>query len=323
LHSQVFLSMCIISMLFMLFVSLPCFGKGAKGDKELLKLVAVGHEANLSSLRTWRAQVETVFKDGESVTVRRESDFQFDRSAGAIRFDTTWYEKEKIFQDKDIVTYDMWATMRIPLFRKGEMLVPQDLPRGHNVVHVTNKHVESADIDPMRYFRNGEEDLEDTLNFYYESWDMVDWTPYAQEPLSVKRDGNIVTLRVEMSHDFNQYEFDLSKGCNLVRYSSGTGKESYERTIEWEEINRVFVPAHIQVVVYHYDGDEETLYKSREMTFSNNKVNEPIDSKVFTPEDLVLSQGDVIFDYRNNIKKVYTGNGSWENAGPVNRRRAK
>ena len=57
-----------------------------------------------------------------------------------------------------------------------------------------------------------------------------------------------------------------------------------------------------------------------EWKFSNNKINETIDSEVLIPEDLaagIMSEGDVMIDHVNNVKQVYLGNGSWEAVGPV------
>ena len=340
LHSQVFLSMCIISMLFMLFVSLPCFGKGAKGDKELLKLLSVGHEANLSSLRTWCAQAKLVFKevskDRESVMVRT-TDFQFDRSVGAIRADSIWqhyedvplhknYEdmpshKTRMHQVREILTYDIYARIDISLSPEGHRLSRKSsLPHGN--IHVTSSDDDPCEagqgdasiaILPLKYFYHY-----GALEEHYRDWNIHDW----KGSLSIKRDEDIVIFRIELCDYFNQFEYDLTKGCNQVRYSSGWISDNlldYEKTVEWEKVNRVFVPSSILEISYDKDGN---IISRRETTFSNNRVNEPIDPKVFKPEELaadVMSAGDVMMDYVHNIKKVYLGNGSWEESGSIMR----
>ena len=90
------------------------------------------------------------------------------------------------------------------------------------------------------------------------------------------------------------------------------------KTIEWEEVGGLFVPSRYTHV--RYDSDTNSISRSEERIFSGNEVNKPIASKVFEPRDLaagIMSEGDVMIDYVNNVKQVYLGNGSWEAMGPA------
>ncbi len=286
------------------------------GDKELLKLLAQGHQTNLSALKTWSAQVNYVRNENEEPVIVSATDFQFDISAGALRSNTTW-QLPSIRQERHIVTYDFRALIAISLDDEGNRIRPEE-PTVDGQIRVMSNEIGPDDMNApgtislMRYL-DSESDLED----FYENWDTEHWVG----PLNVEREGDIVTFRMEIADLFNEYKFDLTKGCNLVGFTGGNmtlAVPEGRKTIEWEEVGGLFVPSRYTHV--RYDSDTNSISRSEERIFSGNEVNKPIASKVFEPRDLaagIMSEGDVMIDYVNNVKQVYLGNGSWEAMGPA------
>jgi len=313
-----FLTLCFIFIL-LVFLNLPCLSstvgsKRTSGDKEFLKLLSFGYQTNINSLKTWSSQVDYIRKEKEETVIVNMTDFQFDIRAGALRTNTVW-QLPRMRQEKHIVTYDFEARIGILLDDKGNRLHPTEPTIEGQIIVMSNETGPGemnipAPIAPMRYLS-----IVSKPEDFYDNWDTADWVG----PVSIKREENIFTLRVEMGDMFNESKFDLTKGCNLISFTGGRiGNPEGKLTIEWEEVNGVFVPSHYMDV--RYDNDTNSISRSEELTFSNNKVNEPIVSKVFTPEDLavgIMSEGDVMMDHINNVKKVYMNDGSWKKVGAV------
>ena len=137
--------------------------------------------------------------------------------------------------------------------------------------------------------------------FYYEVIKDSDPNVY------IYRKGDLVTLRFLFNDVNDRYIFDLSKGGNIVDWSSkqqnviNTLKYTYEKKAgSW--VLKTYEK-------YHYDTTWGMIRTStRLLKFENSVVNVPIGEDEFTVDKLGIKQGDLVQDSRLPfIQYVYYG----------------
>ncbi|NQT02674.1 MAG: hypothetical protein HQ580_11670, partial [Planctomycetes bacterium] len=214
--------------------SLPCLA-GIKGDKELLKTVALRHKANFESILTWKGEAfeerrSTKKVDNYNYMLDSKLTFSYDQLQNAVRwnrepqefrseykgesFSDTFFEyNSAIITEKASYTYRKSGTDQNGNITFRVMI---DEP-SKGVRKIGNKG-----FDPRYFFSDaGNNNIYKRLMFLYENAD----NPKLTER-HVKREGDLVIMTLEKTVEggirTERQVFDLSAGGNLVEfYSSG------------------------------------------------------------------------------------------------------
>jgi len=294
--------------------SLPCLA-GIKGDKELLKTVALRHKANFESILTWKGEAfeerrSTKKVDNYNYMLDSKLTFSYDQLQNAVRwnrepqefrseykgesFSDTFFEyNSAIITEKASYTYRKSGTDQNGNITFRVMI---DEP-SKGVRKIGNKG-----FDPRYFFSDaGNNNIYKRLMFLYENAD----NPKLTER-HIKREGDHVIMTLEKTVEggirTERQVFDLSAGGNLVEfYNSGPTYENH-REYEYEEKSGVWILKSYKKlnITHHEDG---TLRSTRTIKWSNSVVNVPLDEDEFTVEKLGLKYGDYIQD--NRIGKLY------------------
>ena len=281
--------------------------------KDLLELVAERYRSNWDSLKTWSGEAETVglyMRDGGKTIVKGVGKFYFDVRDDATRSDWESIDYSSSVSNRSVEGFypymkncifrpDLKARIGpLPLKEKPKALVIDDPKSGM-------KDALSDVIFPRYYFTANTTDIGDMVSFLHQNF-----SKESIGTIHLNRVGNIITLRIQKDGILNQFKFDVLKSCNLVGYFADDGPEVPKRiadriAIDWIEISGVFVPHYYSRTFYHFDGDERYVYRRNEIKFTKSKVNKPITSDVFDPENLGLSPGDTIIDKRTGTQSKY------------------
>ena len=306
-----------VSIIIVLLRPFPCLSGGIKGDKELLKTVALMHKANFDSILTWKGEAieerrSSKKEDNYDFMLKSKATFAYDQLQNSVRWNrepqeyhskykgesyshTSFRYNSAIITDNSSYTYRMSGedtngneTYRVIL----------DEPY-KGVQRIGNKG-----FDP-RYFFNydGSYDFYKHLIFLYENAD----NPKMAER-HVKREGDLVIMTLEKTVEngirTKKDVFDLSAGGNLIEcYSSGPTYENH-REYEYEERSGVWVLKSYKQsnITHHEDGD---LKSTRVINWSNSVVNVPFEEDEFTIEKLGVKPGDYIQDNKIGIMYNY------------------
>jgi peroxiredoxin len=166
-------------------------------------------------------------------------------------------------------------------------------------------------LDPMYYLSERGQDIYDRMMYY------VDRSESEKVSGTVSRSGDIVTFEVRQESSMTRWQFDASQGCNLVTRLAAGPSVTENWTREYEKIAGAFVP---KLVVEGYTakgGDEFERSIQREITFTNQAVNEPVNPSEFELAALGVQPGDWVRDNRTNTGCAYGIEGSAELAGVV------
>ena len=284
--------------------------------KDLLKLVAERYRYNWSSLKTWSGETETeglYMRDGGKVIVKGVGKFYFDADDDTTRSDWKSIDYSSSVSNPSVEGFYPYTNKCIFRPDLKAQIGPLPLKEQQDVSGISRLKVLVIDnpqsgmqvalsdvIFPRYYFTADTADIGDTVSFLHQN--------FSKESMGIirlKRVENIITLRVEKDGILNQYKFDVSKSCNLVEYFADDGRIADRIAIDWIEISGVFVPHYYSRTIYHFDGDERYVYRRNEIKFTKSKVNKPIASDVFDPENLGLSPGDTILDNRTGTQSKY------------------
>ena len=290
-----------------------------EGDKELLRLIAQGYEANLEKISTWQGEARIDYfhtYEREEIKKHLEYDkrwckesavFVYDGKLGATRWNWTLLEdrSEKDGQEKKSVEPLLKNCMlKDGAFYKFGLIRPHTTKPPYYLFIYPPEVGEGGGLsdhfDPLYYFRCVRPDMPKNLMFYYNEADNPDMLG------TITREGNLVTFERTLTGTINRFQFDLSKGCNVVSYVGEDTLVKASWTFEYEEIDGVFVP---KKAVRHsertVEGAAQPEIFHREVEFTRNIINQPVDPAEFDLDKLGLQPGDIVKDTRANITYIY------------------
>ena len=93
--------------------------------------------------------------------------------------------------------------------------------------------------------------------------------------------------------------WDLSRGAWPLLYTSGT----HRWTCELQQVSGVWIPNKITIEIGHSEGS----YSTEDITWTHQKINEPIDEKLWTVPSLGVRRGDQGFDARTETTFIVEG----------------
>jgi hypothetical protein len=290
------------------------------GDTELLKLIADGYEVNLEKLRTWKgsAIVSSSKIFGEWSDERHpsnykqestyESNFLIDRELNANRWNSQTIkenveEKGKVIKKEQMCfggiakgEYDYRLDFsklkefedrpRTLLIRNKEIMPQNFLSDTFNPVYAIEKEIGRSSK------------MANKLRFYSENVNKTKTNGF------ITREGDIVKLETryigdkynEFGEVVTQYVFDLSKGCNILEFSTINAQNENHWKLDYEKKSDVFVVKKISVT-YKNKRPGFDFTTTKEATLTTEMVNEPIDSTEFEFDKIGLRPGDYILDH--------------------------
>jgi hypothetical protein len=271
------------------------------GDPEILRQAAAIYRSNRGKLVSWQGQVRIADQeeiDGRE-TKRIDSQVVFFASIpeGQLRFD--WN-----------ITFRSGGSTLNPITSRDGLISedryisvtrhydPQKKTPGIFIEPATVRSV-TDEFNPMYYFGYQGENLSDTLLWHADHAETsgdIEWV--------VSRNGPTVTLRCDTEGLYNEYALNLDTGANLLHYRAGDATE--DATVEWtyELSNSVWIPktwSRVKRERWRIENkkripsmDEKT--KTRTVTWTESKVNEPIADSEFSMEKLGIKSGELVVD---------------------------
>ena len=301
---------------------------GTKGDIELLRLVATGHQANRAKIRTWqgRAQIEVIYADANGVIMRDKQnvDFLSDRSRDATRW--KWTHNERYVRegleieghpvpDNLLETINAMTT-RGGFYRLAPAITTREGRRLNTVVIWPSEKARSGSysdcFDPMWYLTGHMtkclDDLVERLAFLYRR--------VKNEGISdiiAKREGDLVLLQVGDEHLLNRHTFDLSKGGNVVKYCAASDDGTELREWTYEQVDGTWLP---KTFVFSHNVKSPGTYgetsRTRSVTFVENILNDRIPVSQFSFEALGYQDGEQVTDQRPENPSIHYKSQSFE-----------
>lgn len=296
---------CTISVTIFILLTVVIPATGFTGDKELLKKTANEFSANLDRLKTWQGQAEIVDtlerNDNKShLFSKSKINFVLDRDADALRW--TWTDIKNEPDGKENTKSALNGMM------KNGLIYRFSIPPNNRVISQVQVIPQPDDpmpirgrggqFNPMHYLKQMSYDTYGRLMWYYENGEAL------QHPVLVKKNGTMIVLRVTIDEVVNEYTFDTSKNCNLVKYYAKDSIVEEDWTIDFEKKGNMYIPisAKRKATTKREGYDEIDMISVR---FIDNIVNAEIPADEFTLEKLGVRPGDIIYDHRTNLSYEY------------------
>lgn len=286
-----------------------------QGDRELLRIVRDGYQANIERVITWQGYAEVTSQSENMGYDRRKMEsrveFVYDRGRQAVRWNWMTSADEAVV---DNTPKRLRRTFLNKMLKDGTLYrfgpfdpVRKDKPYTLNIDSMDGFRAvnTSDDFDPRVCLThptgsNGPSII-DLLNMYYDKSDDPDIDA------KVTRDGNKVILHVdnESASLVTRLEFDLTRGCALISYSVAAPVGGQTHSYEYEQSNGAFVPKRFIYKLETRAEGARTKTRVREMVFTRNSVNEPIPESEFSLESLGVRPGDHISDRFIGVAYAY------------------
>lgn len=271
---------------------------GFLGDPLLLKLVADQNEKNVLAIRCWQGTVEETAKrrgiDGTKIQSRRQIDFALDRQKDAWLWKTHWLEfsstqgnkllsSEPLNPDGGMIKENAYYVLfpYLPSSKRKHFVIRPLEEYSRNRGGFSPMEFLAADIGEIAYKRFG------ALYAQAMIGGAKTWT--------ASRVGDIVKLSTR-GEILNQYEVDLSKGANVVRYSADDGRLSEEIVTEYETIDGLWLPTRRVHKQGRFDGTESFHLEYKMKTIG---VNHSMYELTISLESLGAVSGDKMTDRRD------------------------
>ena len=293
---------------------------------ELLRQVANGWRANFESIRTWKGvgkvtMLQKEDKEEGLVVERREADahFAYDAESAARRWrwHYTLLGSNKTGAMKTNLRGQDFEQTSSAMFKDGayyrfEFWDKPSETRKHTVWigNADNPRIKvrdsGTDLDPLFFFRHNRlRTVHDRLKLTIDALENPD--DKYRKGISVERQGNIVTLKSDSSSTI--YEYDLSKGFNLVKMKKEFTSEEkqWERTYlyEWQEKDGVYYPKGYSYTEHASGKAGLPVVLKREIVFEDVEFNEPLGESEFSLESLGVKPGDKVMDRIIGANYVY------------------
>ncbi len=277
-------------------ISSAAFAEEKLEDIKLLRKIAVLQKSNQERLTTWSGKAEINSKDNlrpeEGIETRiYHAHFSYDKDRNA------WGYRSQIVDSN----YDKLIGIETGGFYKNNTwhslfgAIPGQTAKGFTIQPNSSPDTGpmSEIFDPRYFFLVRGSDLQSRIENLITHIDS-DWLT-----LDIEQEGTVVTLTAgNRTIPFAKatYQFDLAKSANLIHLSAVDNRVAGTWEYHWEQVNSVWVPTLFSYQQVKTDG---TLNVSREITWMEYSVNEPIDENVFTLEGgLGATKGDAVTDHR-------------------------
>jgi hypothetical protein len=110
----------------------------------------------------------------------------------------------------------------------------------------------------------------------------------------------MVTVALGGTIATNTYVVNLAKGGNLVEYIGKSTRRSTVFRIDWTERSGVWVPER-----FTFTNTVDNTVSEQTIEWIESHVNQPIDPKTFTIDNLGLTPGVTIYDTRTKSRTKY------------------
>ena len=287
--------------------------EGFQGDVELLKLAAVQNRVNVESLQTWRGALDVdevrVESTGEEKRYQSSVDFAWDRSLDAKRW--RWNCHRFVTVNAGVETPSevglMSGMLKDNAFYRLGPIPNSSKDRKVVVIHGENKFSfgpESVDFDPLYCFTSLGEPLYERFDGLYalaQAGGAKTWT--------ASRQGDMISFVSDAvmpngGKVMNRYDVDLSKGANVVAYSSSDPYGTLSYKYQFAKVSNSWVPVSYE---YNHNSTERSTSYQRSAKWTENVVNEPTDAGLFSIESLGVGDGDRVKDSRSGTQYIIGG----------------
>lgn len=284
-----------------------------KGDTELLKYIAEAYEVSCEKIRSWEGTASVDISEvhlGQEEAIKKgwkrhvETDFLYDYDSDAMRwistFEDTTYNQGQEDRQKPVDFSGMAKT------KQGfQMFYDKSNEEGFRTLEIlpidqVNRTENGLTFDPSYVWRHLHPNLTGVLRNWYKERDNI------SSGHSIHRQGDIVTVKSVLpasalpggSPDqeiINVLVFDLSKGCNLLKFEALSPVTDVRWDLEYEEIGGAFV---IKTISKEHKikspGNEYSKYFKANL--NNKMVNQPVEPSEFEYDKIGLRPGDKIID---------------------------
>jgi len=304
-----------------------CFATVEK-DIELLRLVAMAHQANRAGIDTWQGHVliESTLADsnGPILRDRFSVDFLSDCRREVTRW--TWIHDERYVREgleinsklisRTVLEPFSAMTTRMGFYRRAPSITTREGKRLHTLViwppERARRSSYSKSFNPMWYLTGHmtkcTDDLIGRLAFLYRRV-KNDGAPY----INATRDDNVVILEIDNGTVLSRHTFDLVRGGNVVKYFARDQSGTERREWTYEQKVGVWIPR--TFVFNHKTHSPDMLGNTNrtwKVTFVDNIVNEPIPVSQFSLKALGYSSDEQLTDQRKVHAPIYNKAQTWE-----------
>jgi hypothetical protein len=281
-----------------------------KGDSKLLVAVVSAHRDNVQKIASWRgdAQIESIIADQKGVVLARKATaaFLYDRAQQSTRWTWNYTASDEREGDRLVSTLPLLASsseqtcIRTPkAYYRWELTLRSPEGKFHHALVILPPEQArvagfSEDFDPMWYFTRHGLNVED----YLMAW--------AREPSSsqtqvkIDREGSRVSLDLSSASGTHRFEFDLSRGGNLMAYASHWLEGSGESEWTYTQQAGVWLPETFTNTDRRKAPDGSARTTTRRVQFVASELNRPVDPVEFTVEALGIKPGTRVTDHITN-----------------------
>jgi len=314
--------MKINALVLSLFVSFSAFGQLSDAEWQLLQEVAQARETNLAKISSWQGQAVVERKRGDTegnykTHTYEQAYFASDNSSKSKRWIVKVHNADYIhdaapfyagtWDDRD--NPETYASILSENHRyqfNPSTLHPDGSWTNQLVIQErTSLHPNSGRerFEPF-YFLNDRRG--NAVNHFVKIWkDEEKRKSYPLGSQTVTRQEDIVTWnRQYPGGQTSQYEFDLSKGGNLVRFVLDKSQEKVE--VEWtlDADAQVWLPYTYERKLHTTSRGKE-LFRGEKVTFLKSNINDVLDEKDFQMERIGVQPGTQVADYVTGIVYKY------------------
>ena len=164
-------------------------------------------------------------------------------------------------------------------------------------------HSSEDDFNPLEQTTYFGEDIAKRFRVFYEPGRQgkekePDW-------VTIGREGDLVTLKLEKYGLMERYAVDLEKGGCLVAYdhSEGAGKPTVKWRSDLQCVAGVWIPARTNCEETRSSG----MRVVKRLEWVENAINEPIPDDEYSLVKLGVHEGDEVHDQRTGTRYTVTG----------------
>ena len=285
----------------------------------LLVTVAEARVANLEKINTWcgkavKERKRAIEDDSYEVFEYHEADFVVDRASGAKRWSITAHDADYIHDPVPLYggTWDNRDEPKIyasiltgqHTFQFNPSSVKDGVWRNQLIVQERERFGptrETYSSDPFLYFAQRSQDVNDFINIWQSKRETERFANLAQ---SVVRTEDTVTWERHYGTYSARYEFDLSKGGNMISMERSDG--GYEVHFEWTHDSgaNVWLPKLYEQRTRGTMRGKQ-IYFGDKVTFIHHELNAALDKSEFQVERLGVKPGSRVTDYVQKIVYEY------------------
>ena len=280
------------------------------GDVELLRMVAIQHDANREGIVTWQGAATIYEKilgsDSKTREIQSVASFVYDRTLDATRWNwtvnnDTLAEKEEGVYSLPVISNGM---TKGPAYYAFGLVSPEKDKRPYFLRIFpradSTKAMHGYALDPMWYLSRAGEDIATRLNWIHKHADQ--WSIW-----EVKRNGDSVIVEYDDGEVLNRYEFDMSKGGNLTSFLATEPGRRGQWQYDYVQTDGIWIPQGVVRTKHRISDGVMVEVQRREVQWTENRINEPVDPSEFALAKLGVRPGDIVTDRRLGIEYGYMG----------------